>query len=71
MMFKICQMMEDCSHHEFIVKNNADESCPGHYSSHDSLGLGCCCCCIANHIEFSTYDQIGLEHVDEVEDDQG
>ena len=68
MMFKISQMMENCSHHKFIVKNNADKGCPGYHSSHNSLGLGCCCCCIANYIKLSTYYQICLEHIDEVED---
>ena len=71
MMLKICQMMENRPHYKFVEKNDAYKCCPGDHSSHDSFGLGCCCRCIAYHIKFSADYQIGLEHVDEVEDYQG
>ena len=70
MMLEISKMMQNLSHHEFVVKNDADECTPGYYSHQSSVGLANSWIRIFSKIKLRSQNQIGFEHVDEVENNQ-
>ena len=69
-MLEISEVMQNLSHHEFVVKNDADECTPGYYSHQSSVGLTNSWIRIFSKIKLRSQNQIGFEHVDEVEDNQ-
>ena len=69
-MLEISEVMQNLSHHKFVVENDADERAPCNDSHQSCVGLTNSCIRIFSKIKFSSHYQIGFEHVDEVEHNQ-
>ena len=69
-MLEIGEVMQDLSHNEFVVKNDAYKCTPGYYSHQSCVGLANSWIRIFNQIKLRSNYQIGFEHVDEVEHNQ-